>query len=194
MSLDSSSLSFSAVRPSLHATRLLSLLALLLFAACSSTQPVSVQLSDAEIATKVKAKLVGDPEVNPFRVDVDVNEGLVRLSGVVEKEEAKREAGRLARQTEGVRRVQNDLVVGKPSVAERAQDAGIASMVKSRIAADPDLNPFNINVDSEGSTVTLMGRVKTERAKKHAEEVARATKGVEDVRNMLEVGPIGDDS
>jgi hyperosmotically inducible periplasmic protein len=91
----------------------LALAALLAVAsACKSTVPAKVQIKDAEVTSKIKAKLAASGEVNPFNIDVDTNEGEVTLQGRVAKESAKVEAERLARDTEGVRRVINLIKVG----------------------------------------------------------------------------------
>jgi osmotically-inducible protein OsmY len=139
----------------------LALAASLAFGACASTQPPGVQLEDAEIATKIKSKLTGDPEINPFNIDVDVNEGVVRLSGKVEKAEARNEAVAHARDTEGVVRVINDIELGEGSLGERVDDTALVVKVKAKLTASTELNPFNINVDAEDGVVTLMGRVES---------------------------------
>jgi hyperosmotically inducible protein len=157
-------------------------------AGCATTQPASTQLNDTAIATKIEAKLTADPEVNPFKIDVDVNEGVVRLSGAVEKPEVRAEAEKLARNTKGVVRVENEIVLGKRSIGERLSDGGITAKIKAKLTADPEINPFNINVDTKDRVVTLTGRVKTEAARSEAEDLARNTDGVERVRNQIKVG------
>jgi hypothetical protein len=72
-------------------------------------------VDDAAITAKVKAKLAADGDVNPFNIDVDSNQGVVTLQGRVEKEEARRRAEELARDTEGVKRVINLIKVGDGS-------------------------------------------------------------------------------
>lgn len=67
---------------------------------------------DAEITARIKLKLAADPEVNPFRIDVDTVDGRVTLGGTVRTEHQREEAGRLARNTEGVVEVRNLLEVG----------------------------------------------------------------------------------
>jgi osmotically-inducible protein OsmY len=155
---------------------------------CASTQPAGVQLKDAEIATKVKTKLAADPDVNPFNVSVDVNEGVVRLSGKVEKAEARDEAVHHAKTTEGVVRVINDIEIGKASMGERLDDTTLVVKVKAKITANSELNPFNINVDAADGVITLMGRVESQEKKDLAGRIARDTEGVVRVQNRLEVG------
>jgi osmotically-inducible protein OsmY len=157
-------------------------------AGCASTQPAGEQLEDTAIASKVKAKLTGDPDINPFNVDVDVNEGVVRLSGKVEKAEARDEAVHHAKTTEGVVRVINDIEIGEGSLGERVDDTALVVKIKAKLTASNDLNPFNINVDAEDGVVTLMGRVESQDKKDLAGRIARETDGVVRVENRLEVG------
>ena len=163
------------------------LILLLGLAACSSTQTVGEEVTDAWITSKVTGKLTADPEVNPFEIDVDTQNGVVRLSGSVETEAQRNEAEELARGTEGVERVINDIQLGDPTFGETIDDAWISTKVKSKLAADPEVNAFNIDVDVQQSVVTLSGTVKTERAQQHAAEIARDTDGVRDVRNLIKV-------
>ena len=81
--------------------------------ACSSTQSASTQVDDAALTAAVKSKLVADPEINPFNIDVDSNDGVVTLTGRVATQAAKNEAGQIAGSTEGVVRVDNRLEVGE---------------------------------------------------------------------------------
>ena len=146
------------------------------------------EIDDATITTKVEAKLTGDPEVSAYNVDVDTNDGVVRLSGEVEKPEAKAEAEKLARDTEGVRRVINDIVIGEGrDPGDRLSDTEITTKVKAKITGDGDLSPFNINVDTKDGVVTLRGTVKSMESKQEAERIARDTSGVKSVDNLLQV-------
>jgi hyperosmotically inducible protein len=164
------------------------LLATALLTACASNRPVAGQLDDAVIATKIEAKLTADPEINAFNVDVDVREGVVRLSGVVEKERARSEAEGLARRTAGVRSVVNDIEIGHRPVSERLSDSALTAKIKAKFTADPEINPFSIDVDTIDGVVTLSGRVADHRRKQEAAELTRNTEGVREVRNRLEIG------
>ena len=80
-------------------------------------------LNDAGITARVKGRLAEDPAINALYVDVDTSGGRVTLSGKVALPEQKTEAEKVARETEGVREVVNQLQVtglapaapGKPS-------------------------------------------------------------------------------
>lgn len=70
-------------------------------------------IDDATITATVKSKLVADKAANLTRVNVDTNNGIVSLTGVVETPEQKTRAENLAREVTGVRRVTNNLQVQK---------------------------------------------------------------------------------
>jgi hyperosmotically inducible protein len=80
-------------------------------AGCSSTQTVGEQFDDAGITTRITAKFVADPQINPFNINVDTRNGVVTLRGEVEHAVAKSEAEKLARDTGGVIGVVNEIVV-----------------------------------------------------------------------------------
>jgi hyperosmotically inducible periplasmic protein len=82
------------------------------FVACSTTQSAGTQIDDAAITAAVKAKLAADPDVAAINIDVDTNSAVVTLSGKVENANQRSEAERLARETDGVQRVINNLTVG----------------------------------------------------------------------------------
>jgi hyperosmotically inducible protein len=157
---------------------------------CMSTRPASVQVDDASITAKVKSALAADATTNPLRVDVDTQEGVVRLSGTVEDPANRRRAEEVARNVEGVRRVVNDIQVGDKTVGQSVDDKFITTKIKSKLTVSGDLNPFNIDVDTVNGVVTLSGRVAKPEAKAEAERLARETEGVREVRNNIQVGEI----
>lgn len=68
---------------------------------------------DAALTAKVKAKLLSDDALNAMKIDVDTQSGVVFLSGVVDTADQKRKAVDLAKNTEGVRKVEDNLKVGR---------------------------------------------------------------------------------
>jgi hyperosmotically inducible periplasmic protein len=84
------------------------------------------------------------------------------------------------------------LAVGACSSTQTAgtqvDDAAITAAVKAKLAADGDINPFNIDVDTNEGVVTLQGRVEKEEARTKAELLARETDGVRRVINLVKVG------
>ena len=74
-------------------------------------ETVGQSLDDAWIHSKIVAKLIGDTKTPERKINVDVVNGDVTLRGNVDTAEAKAEAERVARNTDGVKKVANQLKV-----------------------------------------------------------------------------------
>ena len=70
----------------------------------------------------------------------------------------------------------------------QAEDSWITTKIKSQYTADPEINPFNIDVTTQEGTVYLTGRVKEKSDKEEAERLARGVEGVKKVVNNIKVG------
>ena len=82
--------------------------------ACQSTprgKTAGEIMADSTITATVQSKLTADRDSNFSRVDVDTENGIVSLSGVVHSAEQKAHAEALARQVKGVTRVDNHLQI-----------------------------------------------------------------------------------
>jgi len=66
-------------------------------------------------------------------------------------------------------------------------DATTTASVKSRLLGNPNTAGMQIDVDTRGDVVTLSGEVVSAEEKALAEEMARSTGDVKDVRNQLVV-------
>jgi len=161
---------------------------LALLGCASSMTTKSTRQADSGITSVIQSSLEASDQVKARQVDVETREGVVYLTGVVDTEEARREAGRLAWHTEGVEGVVNDLTVGERTVGSWVDDVMISSKVKSKLIADTDIKAGDIDVSSSQGVVTLIGRVSSEKIKSAAERIARDTKGVKNVHNELLVG------
>ena len=75
------------------------------------TSSFGQKVDDKVLGVKVKAELIGAPEISALKIDVDVNNGVVTLSGLVESQKIRDEAVRLADSLVGVVRVVDNLVV-----------------------------------------------------------------------------------
>jgi osmotically-inducible protein OsmY len=68
-------------------------------------------ITDAAVTTAVKSKMLVDPDVSALKIDVDTKDGIVTLSGTVNSASEKTQAVQIARQTDGVKKVQDKLTV-----------------------------------------------------------------------------------
>ena len=171
--------------------------------------------SDPGITTAVKTKLAADDTVKAYRIDVDTKEGVVTLLGAVDTPAAKTRAVELARGTDGVRSVVDQLTVSAgvtpttglddaaqqraaeaargagaaaDSASEATEDAALTAKVKTKFLADTAIAGLRIDVDTKSNVVTLTGVVPSAAEKTRAVQVARGTDGVKSVVDNLTVG------
>ena len=84
--------------------------------------------------------------LNPFTIDVNVNNGVVTLTGMLEHDIESDLAGELAKGVKGVKQVDNKLNVNPEAKRDTEQssflhfveDANITARVKSRLLLDPN--------------------------------------------------------
>ncbi|MBI3346366.1 MAG: BON domain-containing protein [Burkholderiales bacterium] len=75
---------------------------------------VSMAIDDAGISAKVKAALAVDPALSASRIEVQTDQGIVRLAGPAPDAAAKERATVLAAAPQGVRGVDNRLTLPQP--------------------------------------------------------------------------------
>ncbi|HEV8232318.1 MAG TPA: BON domain-containing protein [Thermoanaerobaculia bacterium] len=191
-------------------TTLLGILAAVMFAiACAQT--------DAGITTKVKSKLAADDTVKAYQIDVDTKDKVVTLSGNVDSQAAKDQAVALARGTEGVADVVDNITLAGPPAGAAApapggegdaamggnapnpepnrpvgqvmDDAAITAAVKAKLLADPTVGGLKIDVDTRNGVVYLTGdHMKSQAEIDQAIKLAKETSGVKSVENKLVIG------
>jgi hypothetical protein len=138
--------------------RLVPVLGMVFAVACGQT--------DAGITTSVKSKLAADDTVRASQVDVDTQNHVVTLRGSVASEAAKTRAVALARETNGVRDVIDEL-----RIAETAATSGVDTDATTSAAPSPTENRV-----TEGAKDT--GNAAKEGAKSVAEGAKEGAKGI----------------
>ncbi|MEJ7931152.1 BON domain-containing protein [Ramlibacter sp. AN1015] len=68
-------------------------------------------VDDVAIVTRMKAALAADPDLAATKINVDSQRGAVRLKGEVKNMALRRKAEDLARRMDGVRSVDNQLII-----------------------------------------------------------------------------------
>jgi hyperosmotically inducible periplasmic protein len=76
-------------------------------------ETIGDSLDDAWIHTKIVAQLIGNSATPERKINVDVTNNVVTLRGTVETAEQKTEAEQIAKNTESVKSVNNQLKVGR---------------------------------------------------------------------------------
>lgn len=80
-----------------------------------STAKAAAAVDDAAITTKVKAEIMRDPGLKLTDINVETNQGVVILSGMVDKPQDAERAVQIARAITDVKSVENKLAVRSTS-------------------------------------------------------------------------------
>jgi osmotically-inducible protein OsmY len=162
-------------------------------------------LDDARITSTIQSKYFLDETVKGRHIDVDASHSVVTLHGEVASDAERAQALRLARNTDGVQRVEDALSVnpalassasappasppaeGSPTVGQRVDDATITTKIQAKYFLDRDVKVGGMDVTTKDGVVMLEGTVATQAAKDRAIELARETEGVIQVVDRLQV-------
>jgi len=135
------------------------------------------QLDDETIELKVTTQASSEFGER-IHLNVTSYNGFVLLSGEVPDQAALTSVGNLAKNTEKVRGVHNELVVGPNSdFSARSNDTYITSKVKTRMLEANKFPPNVVKVVTERSVVYLMGIISKAEGDAAA-EIAATTAGV----------------
>jgi hyperosmotically inducible protein len=140
-----------------------------------ATSSTGEKITDAWILTKVKSQFVGEDALEDSDINVDVRNNVVILKGTVASEAGKARAAEIARTTEGVTRVQNNLVVGVAK--NRAGDPTVAKGTDS-VAGDvrEESREARDEAREAGRDMKEAGRDAKESAKDAAHDTKQAAK------------------
>jgi hyperosmotically inducible protein len=155
-------------------------------------------ITDSWITMKVHSQFIPEDVLEGSDIDVDTNAGVVLLKGTVPTEAAKTRAVAIAKATDGVKSVTDQLRIAKPAPAageatgttgKVVTDGWIKSKIYAQFLTEDALDDSDLDIDVTKGAVVLNGTVKSEAGKARAETVAKATDGVKSVKNNLKVTP-----
>jgi hypothetical protein len=79
-----------------------------------SQESVGAYIDDTTITTQIKSRMASDTRVDAVAISVETLKGVVQLSGFAKSSEEKTVAEQIARDINGVRSVQNSIVIRRP--------------------------------------------------------------------------------
>ncbi|MBU2977185.1 BON domain-containing protein [Alteromonas sp. C1M14] len=79
------------------------------------------ELTDAKIATVIKTRLLMDTDISGFDIDVDVENGMVTLSGTVDSDAERDLAVEIAKNADDVKDVEDSLTVEREETAMQTE-------------------------------------------------------------------------
>lgn len=144
--------------------------------------------SDAQLQQDVLDELERDWRFKPAEIGVEVDQGIVTLSGTVSSYTKLVAAADIAAEIAGVKGVANELTVRMPGVSV-PNDTELAAAVRNGLKWEPDVPDDRIEVIVRNGAVTLKGTVDYWYQKKAAADAAIRISGVAAMNDHLTVAP-----
>lgn len=144
--------------------------------------------TDSEIKQQVLRELKWDSRIAWAQIGVEVLDGVVTLSGIVNSYAKKSAAQHAAHRVAGVLDVANDIEV-RPTGAFVRSDADIARAVRHTLEWDALVPDERIRSTVSDGWVTLEGEVDIWREREDAEKAVLKLAGVVGVLNMIKILP-----
>jgi osmotically-inducible protein OsmY len=157
---------------------------------------------DTWLTTQIQARYFADSVVDGD-VDVAAQSGVVTLSGRVASEREKAQAVAIARDVDGVARVEDRLVVDSsastaavatsgtsataPAAPVPIDDSRVSTSIRAKYFLDNTLKTRRLEVDTQQGVVTLRGEVASDDERAQALLLARTTEGATRVEDHLTV-------
>ncbi|HJD56747.1 MULTISPECIES: BON domain-containing protein [unclassified Candidatus Tisiphia] len=154
--------------------------------AAAKDQSISETIDDIKISTKIKASFIK----NNFRelytkIKVEVEQGRVLLTGIIDKKEEALKAVELVWDITGVREVINELIIDKKSdhfdLVQYTKDAIITSQIKARTFIKRDIKWVNYTIVTVNNIVYIFGLARSEQELEMVTSIASQINGVERV-------------
>jgi hyperosmotically inducible protein len=139
-------------------------------------------LPDKSLQQLIEKRLLQDPQLSAFAIQVETLNGIVTLRGAVPTARAKLAAHEVVQATPGCRDVLNELQVDP---AGGVPDHLVADEVRSALDNHPLITKGTITVEVHAGCVTLGGAVGTPEEYNTADDLARSAHGVRTVHNLL---------
>jgi hyperosmotically inducible periplasmic protein len=169
-------------------------------------------ISDSWITLKIHSQFIPEDALSDSDIDVDTKSGVVTLNGTVASEAGRTKAIAIAKATDGVNSVADNLKVAPAAdmsasakaagakAGDKARDVAgttgkvvtdgwIKSKIASQYVTEDLLDKSDIDIDVSKGAVELNGAVRTMEAKNKATALAKGTDGVKSVQNNLKIDP-----
>jgi hyperosmotically inducible protein len=149
------------------------------------TERLGERVADLEIKTLVSDALSKNGEVGEKRVETEVKNRVVTLSGSVETASQKYAAEQIAWQVPGVQGVKDNLSTTNAQATPESADEKLAHRVEFELYSTKAISLKSVQIHAENGTVTLTGTVTSRAEKLLAERIAQSVAGVRKIINNL---------
>ncbi len=150
---------------------------------------VFASVTDDRIESSAKESFVFRTFLKDDQVKIKSKDGIVTLTGTVDKEHHEALAADTVSGLPGVKSVVNQIKV-EGKLPEKNSDAWLTTKVKTAFLFHRNVSAIQTEVDSKGGIVTLKGEADSQAQKDLTTEFAKDVEGVKSVNNKMTVAKI----
>jgi len=152
--------------------------------------------SDGWIALKIRSRLLVKGNVSATATKVSSQDGVVTLSGTADNQAQKDLTEAYAKDIDGVKSVQNNIVVQdkmasdgsrKDTMGDKMDDASITSQVKYALLSHKGTSALKTKVTTNEGVITITGEASSDAEKSLVTKLAGDVRGVRSVNNSMTV-------
>ena len=139
-------------------------------------------IDDAAIKVKISTKFLQSKNNLFLNINIEVTQGRVLLTGIVQKQETRIEAIRKVWEVERVREVINEIEIGdKSTIKEYANDVWITAQVKTLAAKNVGWRALAYNFE------TIKGKVYIAGITSHKDQLNILIESIETIKGLKEI-------
>lgn len=138
-------------------------------------------IDDNEITAAIEKLLSVDEAISAHLIDIETNDGIVKIDGSVDNILAKERTAIIAGSIKGVRSVINAVRVNPVF----QPDDALQNNIRDALKANPIIDASKINMEIRNGVVTLSGTTDTWAKREFAEEEVKRIKGINSVKNGI---------
>lgn len=148
--------------------------------------------SDSWMAFKIRSLLLVKGHVSSSSTNVSAKDGVVTLRGTADNQAQKDLTELYAKEIDGVKSVNNEIVVGTDApasgtVGEKIDDASITSQLKYALASHRGTSALDTKVTTNEGVVSISGEAGSDAEKSLVTKLAEDVRGTKSVNNMMTV-------
>jgi osmotically-inducible protein OsmY len=156
---------------------------ILIFSISYTAEAHNETINDTSILEAVENRLRKDASVSFQKINVEVRQGIVTLSGSIADLLAKERAVRLVETVKGVTAVIDMLALKAPSVA----DKHVSRDIKYALRDYPGVESDDIQVQVRNGEVNLSGQAESWARRRMIARIVKGVKGVQTIKNKIRV-------
>jgi len=157
-------------------------------AASESEKGLGTTINDTIIHAAITEAMF-KKDVNKFiGININVDDGVVLLTGKVNSPETRIEATRLSWTPRGVIEVINEIQVSeKSSIKDAAKDLAASATIRGKLVADKNIKSVNYNIDVVNGVAYLSGVARTDKEMNLVLAYTKETKYINQLVNYIQL-------